>query len=151
MSSGLRITAEPFWNIAISENGPRFSGLLPAKTGDLCGVDIIDGGGDTFDCYTLEDDVQITVLNRGTLLSGAWIHSASELNNPRGDTFEAYTPEDDVQTTDLNGGQAFSGSWIHSKGISEAGEDTFEDYTDGVYATDTMSEGSGFTGNWISE
>lgn len=30
-SSGLRITPEPFWNVAVSENGPRVSGMLPSS------------------------------------------------------------------------------------------------------------------------
>lgn len=88
-----------------------------------CGVVLLDGGGDTFDCYPAgfigDDGLQqqpgfgeIT-LSGGTNL-GEWQHGNAPYGQIFGDTFDSYAAEDPVAQT-LSGGESI-GAWIHGDG-----------------------------------
>jgi len=118
-----------------------------------CAVTLTNGGGDSFDCYTVGVFVPVSA---GTGLSGVWISGDNLTGFVYGDSFDSYTVEatpltqslaaDESYTTGT--GTAFSGAWILE--VERLFGDDFNSYTVEDPLTQTLNSGTGFSAAWIT-
>lgn len=93
---------------------------------DLCALNLSNGGGDTFNCYSEQDPV-IQSLGSGSRWNGAWNISTNYNQIIGQETFEFYNEGSDV--SNLNAGSGWSGAWaVQGNYGGTVFKDTFDTY-----------------------
>lgn len=107
---------------------------------DLCAMPLSNGGGDSFDCYTVEDPI-VQTLNSGTAWAAAWV--LTDRGGWAWDWLDAYSVGP-CQAAALVGGVGWFAHWFLTKSI--AGIQAYEwfDYTVQDPVTSILSDGDGW-------
>lgn len=117
---------------------------------DSCAIYIGSrGGGDTFDCYEVQDPITVQ-LRAGNRFSGAWAVRLNYLLVQAIETFESYPVQDPLQQA-LNGPGAWAGAWVTREPyVPYPRYDTFESYAvTGTVYSNSLNSTPGWSGGWV--
>jgi hypothetical protein len=120
----------------------------PIMVPDLCAVTLVAvGGGDTFECYRLEDPLTST-LSKGTAWDSDWVVYRGYLGVQGVETFESYAQP----SNNMNGGWGWENPWVIYQGeLGTFGCEDFEDYDleDPIEELTVLDEGWGWFAAWV--
>jgi hypothetical protein len=127
--------------IAVIERDVR-----PELTEDLCAIILlIDGGGDTFDCYP--EDVTLDGYGAGTFFTGPWVDNPVFVGMQSVEPFDGYSPG--VTVHNLSKGTGWAGAWVDADlFVSLQALEPFDSYDTGL-ALHGLGDGSGFDAAWV--
>lgn len=124
--------------------------LGSANFASPCATVLTSGGGDTFDCYSVNSDVT-SLPPGGTGFADNWILADGAYLHPYGDSFDSYsvgftgTMSADEEFL-VGKGTAWSGDWL-TEDVRKFG-DTFDTYAVAAPTAATLNDGTGFSEAW---